>query len=114
MKITKAKLKQIIKEEIDSLSDEDVLGTTEPKFRTGDESREDRLVQAIHWGDEIVPQVQAMGATAEEVVAKLGVTDPVVISMIEKMMALKHEKERLQKQVEDWYAGRSDYYPYPD
>lgn len=114
MKITKTKLEQIIKEEIDSLSHEDVLGTTEPKFRTGDESPEDKLVQAIHWGDEIVPQVQAMGATAEEVVAKLGVTDPVVVKMIENMMALKHEKERLAQQVRDYFEGRSDYYPYPE
>ena len=114
MKITKAKLKQIIKEEIDSLSDEDVLGTTEPKFRTGDESPELKLIQAIHFGEEIIPQIQSMGDTTEEVVDKLGVTDERVIQIIDRAMKQKREKAELQKQVDDYFAGRSDYYPYPD
>jgi len=47
MKITKAKLKQIIKEEIGNLSHEDELGGTEPRFDTRTRSPEQKLIHAL-------------------------------------------------------------------
>ena len=47
MKISKSQLKQIIKEEMDSLSYEDDLGMTEPRYDTGMRSPEQKLIDAL-------------------------------------------------------------------
>ena len=47
MKITKERLKKIIKEEINSLSHSDELGSTEPQYDTGMRSPEQKLIHAL-------------------------------------------------------------------
>jgi hypothetical protein len=47
MKITKNKLKQIIKEELDNLTYDDALGATEPRYDTGMRSPEQKLIDAL-------------------------------------------------------------------
>ena len=47
MKITKERLKKIIKEEMDSLSYGDELGTTEPRYDTAMRSPEQKLIHAL-------------------------------------------------------------------
>jgi len=73
MKITKAKLKQIIKEEIDSLSHEDVLGTTEPRHDTGMRSPRQTLIDALGLRarlDQMSPEdLKALAAGDEKVKA---------------------------------------------
>ena len=51
MKLTKARLKQIIKEEIESISDEDVLGTDRPQHDVG--SPEQQLLSLMHAGEKL-------------------------------------------------------------
>jgi len=51
MKLTKARLKQIIKEEIESISDEDVLGTDRPQHDVG--SPEQQLFNLMHAGEKL-------------------------------------------------------------
>jgi hypothetical protein len=55
-----------------------------------------------------------MGDTTEEVAEKLGVEDPKVIRIIDHVMRMKQERDRLKQQVKDYLEGRSDFYPYPD
>ena len=60
MKLTKARLKQIIKEEIESISDEDVLGTDRPQHDVG--SPEQQLFNLMYAGEKLVamtPEEQA-------------------------------------------------------
>ena len=47
MKITKNRLKQIIKEELDKITYDDALGTTEPRYDTGMRSPEEKLIHAL-------------------------------------------------------------------
>ena len=47
MKIAKDRLKQIIKEELDNLTYDDALGTTEPRYDTGMRSPEQKLIDAL-------------------------------------------------------------------
>ena len=47
MKITKERLKKIIKEEMNSLSYGDELGSTEPQYDTGMRSPEQKLIHAL-------------------------------------------------------------------
>ena len=51
MKLTKARLKQIVKEEIESISDEDVLGTDRPQHDVG--SPEQQLLSLMHAGEKL-------------------------------------------------------------
>ena len=51
MKLTKARLKQIVKEEIESISDEDVLGTDRPQHDMG--SPEQQLLSLMHAGEKL-------------------------------------------------------------
>ena len=73
MKITKAKLKQIIKEEIDSLSHGAELGTTEPRHDTGMRSPEQKLIDALATRarlDQMSPEeLEALADGDEEVMA---------------------------------------------
>lgn len=122
MKLTKSKLKQIIKEEleyvgseIENISDEDVLYTAEPsRWNQEGVSPEERFLHTLWMNDEIYPKLAAMGDTTEEVAEKLGVEDPEVIRIIDHVMRMKQERDRLKQQVKDYLEGRSDFYPYPD
>ena len=123
MKITKTRLKQIIKEElarsdegIEDISDEDVLPAAEPsKWSQEGASPEERLLHILWMKDEIYPKLAAMGNTAEEVAEKLGVSDPEVVEIIDRVMRKKHEKGRLGQQVEDYLTDVPGVdYPYPD
>lgn len=113
MKLTKTRLKQIIKEElarsdegIEDISDEDVLPAAEPsKWSQEGASPEERLLHALWMKDEIYPILAAMGNTAEEVAEKLGVSDPEVVEIIDRVMRKKHEKGRLGQQVGDYLTG---------
>jgi len=71
MKITKAKLKQIIKEEIGNLSHEDELGGTEPRFDTGMRSPEQKLIDALaaraHIDQMSPEELEALAGGDEEV-----------------------------------------------
>jgi len=71
MKLTKAKLKQIIKEEIGNLSHEDELGGTEPRFDTGTRSPEQKLIDALaaraHIDQMSPEELEALAGGDEEV-----------------------------------------------
>ena len=73
MKITKAKLKQIIKEEIDGLTYGAELGTTEPRHDTGMRSPEQKLIDALAARarlDQMSPEeLEALADDDEEVMA---------------------------------------------
>ena len=122
MKITKTRLKQIIKEElarsdegIEDISDEDVLPAAEPsKWSQEGASPEERILHSLWMKDEIYPKLAAMGDTTEEVAEKLGVSDPEVIEIINRVIGMKQERESLKQQVKDYLEGRSEVYPYPD
>ena len=84
MKLTKSKLRQIIKEElesaIDSVSDEDVLDVTEPKH-TVDSHPATRLVNAL------MQRSAVDGMSAEEAATKLGFgNDQEVIAYIQSLL----------------------------
>ena len=122
MKLTKSKLKQIIKEEleyvgseIENISDEDELYTAEPsRWSREGRPRPDELIHILWMKDEIYPKLAAMGDTTEEVAEKLGVEDPEVIRIIDRVMRMKQQRASLEQQVKDYLEGRSDVYPYPD
>jgi len=124
VKLTKSELKQIIKEEleyvgseIENISDEDELYTAEPsRWNTASSSGtpEAKLIHTLWMRDEIYPKLAAMGDTTEEVAEKLGVEDPEVIRIIDRVMRMKQERDSLKQQVKDYLEGRSDVYPYPD
>lgn len=80
MKLTKARLKQIIKEEIEDIAAGEELGTTEPVFDT---SPEGKLLNLIRAGEILSKQ----GTTAEEIAAGLGVADDEeVIELIRQLI----------------------------
>ena len=80
MKLTKARLKQIIKEEIEDIAAGEELGTTEPVFDT---SPEGKLLNFIRAGEILSKQ----GTTAEEIAAGLGVADDEeVIELIRQLI----------------------------
>jgi len=122
VKLTKSKLKQIIKEEleyvgseIENISDEDELYTAEPsRWSREGVSPEAELIHILWMKDEIYPKLAAMGDTTEEVAEKLGVEDPEVIRIIDRVMRMKQQRASLEQQVKDYLEGRSDVYPYPD
>lgn len=82
MKITKARLKQIIKEEMDSLSHEDELGATEPQFDTGMRSPEQKLIHAL------AARARLDQMSAQQV-EELAAGDQEVMQLIQDMMADK-------------------------
>ena len=82
MKLTKTRLKQIIKEEMDSLSHEDELGATEPQFDTGTRSPEQKLIDALATR----ARLDQMNAQQVE---ELAGGDPAVMQLIQDMMADK-------------------------
>ena len=73
MKITKAKLKQIIKEEIGGLTYGAALGTTEPRHDTGMRTPEQKLIDALAARarlDQMSPEeLKALADGDEEVMA---------------------------------------------
>ena len=80
MKLSKARLKQIIKEEIDDIAAGEELGTTEPVFDT---SPEGKLLNLIHAGEILSKQ----GSTAEEIAAKLKIgDDKEVVELIRQLI----------------------------
>ena len=82
MKLTKTRLKQIIKEEMDSLSHEDELGATEPQFDTGMRSPEQKLIDAL------ATRARLDQMNAQQV-KELAGGDPAVMQLIQNMMADK-------------------------
>ena len=90
MKLTKSELKQIIKEELEYVGSEIENISDEDELYTAEPSR------------------------TEEVAEKLGVEDPEVIRIIDRVMRMKQERDSLKQQVKDYLEGRSDVYPYPD
>ena len=102
-------------EGIEDISDEDVLPAAEPsKWSQEGASPEERILHSLWMKDEIYPKLAAMGNTTEEVAEKLGVSDPEVIEIINRVIGMKQERESLKQQVKDYLDGRSDVYPYPD
>ena len=82
MKITKERLKKIIKEEMDSLSYGDELGTTEPRYDTAMRSPEQKLIHAL------AARARLDQMTPEER-EKLAGKDTEVLKLIQGLMSNK-------------------------
>mgnify|MGYP003635335401 CR=1 FL=1 len=82
MKLTKTRLKQIIKEEMDSFSSGDELGRTEPQFDTGMRSPEQKLIDAL------AARARLDQMSAQQI-EELAAGDQEVMQLIQDMMADK-------------------------
>ena len=82
MKITKIRLKQIIKEEMDSFSYGDELGTTEPRYDTGMRSPEQKLIHAL-------AARARLEQMSDQQIEELAAGDQEVMQLIQDMMANK-------------------------
>lgn len=78
MKLTKTRLKQIIKEEIDSLSHDDALGVTEPRYDTPS-TPEDRLLRSLFMR-------QKLDGMSEQEMEQLADGDEEVMSLIRRLL----------------------------
>ena len=79
MKLTKTRLKQIIKEEMDSLSHEDELGAIEPQFDTGMRSPEQKLIDAL-------AARARLDQMSDQQIEELAAGDQEVMQLIQDMM----------------------------
>jgi len=82
MKITRERLKKIIKEEMDSLSYGDELGTTEPRYDTGMRSPEQKLIHAL-------AARARLDQMTDQQIEELADGDQEVMRLIQDMMANK-------------------------
>jgi hypothetical protein len=82
MKITKERLKKIIKEEMDSLSYADELGTTEPRYDTGMRSPRAKLIHAL-------AARARLDQMTDQQIEELAGGDQEVMQLIKDMMANK-------------------------
>jgi len=82
MKITKNRLKQIIIQEMDSLSHGDELGTTEPRYDTGMRSPEQKLIHAL-------AARARLDQMSDQEIKELAAGDQEVMQLIQDMMANK-------------------------